>query len=535
MTSPVDPEKQDPNTTVSRYESETSSTNDDPHADLRLKPAIRQYSKLVCYILGLSTVIILWGYDLVVVGSVTALDPFQRDFGVFDKIEDGKEKWIIPAIWLSLWQAFPGIGQLVGAISAGPLQDRLGRKPCLLIGSFITVFSVLIEFLANRAHSVDGKRGVFLAGKIVQGYALALIKMQTLTWVSEIVPTCLRGASMALFPTFNVLGQFLGSVVVFGVNSLENETGYLIAFGVQWIFSICPFIMAFLLPESPAYLVRKKKMDAAHHSLTRLFAPKNDPDALLEKLRISIEEEERIAAHVTYAQCFKGTNRRRSLIIIFANLLPPLFGLPFLTSASYFLQQVGMSSKYSLLLLIVGIVIGFFANLASTWTLSHIRRRRLAIVTLLLAAAVWGGMGIAGCFQNDSITPWVAGGFMMVVIFVCGMGVWPVSYAVMSEASALRLRAKSQAIGGISAYVAAIFTNFVLPYLYNPDAADLKAKTGFVFMATCVVGAGLTWLVVPEMKGRSPIEIDHLFEEKVGARQSTGWRDETVEARTAAL
>jgi len=330
---------------------------------------------------------------------------------------------------------------------------------------------------------------------------------------------------MAMFPAFNILGQLLGALIIFGINSIKDERSYIIAFSMQWAVSIFPFAMVFILPESPAYLVRKRNMDAARASLTRLFAPDNDIEELLERLRASIEEEERLAEGISYVQCFKGTNRRRSLIIIFANLLPPLFGLPLLTSASYFLQQIGMSSKNSLLALIVGIVIGFLGNMGSTWTLSHINRRPLTIWTTCIAALLWGAIGIAGCFPSESITPWVTTACLMLTIFVCGLGVWPASYAITSETSALLLRAPSQAIGGISAYLAAIFTHFILPYLYNPDAADLKAKTGFVFAGTCAIAAAATWYVVPEMRGRSAVEIDRLFEEGVKAYKSRKWRD----------
>jgi SP family general alpha glucoside:H+ symporter-like MFS transporter len=181
-----------------------SAQTSDPYAELPLKEALGQYSRYVYYILGLSTVIILWGYDLVVVGSISAVDPFLRDFGQFDGYEDGEEKWIIPAVWLSLWQAMPCVGQLIGAVTAGRLQDSIGRKKCLLIASVIAAFSVLVEVMAYKAPNVNGRRGVFLAGKIVQGFALALVKMVTLTFVSETAPTCLRGAAMAVFPAFNL-------------------------------------------------------------------------------------------------------------------------------------------------------------------------------------------------------------------------------------------------------------------------------------------------------------------------------------------
>lgn len=253
------------------------------------------------------------------------------------------------------------------------------------------------------------------------------------------------------------LGKLLGALVVFGVNQIETETGYLIAFGLQWAFSIAPYPMAFMLPESPAYLVRVDKLEAARASIVQLFAPKNDVDEVLQILQVSIEEEKQTTEEISYTQCFKGSNRRRSFIVIFANLLPPLFGLPLLTSSSYFLQQVGMSSTYSLMILIVGIIVGSIANLCSTRTLTHIGRRPPTISTLLLAATLWVTMGIIGCVDLHGTTPWFTAAFCVLIIIVCGMGVWPASYAIMSEASALRLRAPSQAIGGIAIYLSAIF------------------------------------------------------------------------------
>jgi MFS transporter, SP family, general alpha glucoside:H+ symporter len=496
----------------------------DPHDALPLNQALKQYSRAACWVLGLSTVVILWGYDLAVVGAVSSMDPFQRDFGVLDKIEDGEEKWIIPAIWLALWQAFPSVGQLGGALTAGPLMDRIGRKKCILIGTVLVTISVLIEVLANRASSLTGKRAVFLAGKIIQGLATALMKITTLTWISETVPTCLRGASMSVIPAANLLGQFLGAIIVFGLNSLTTDLGYLIALGMQWIFSIAPFVVAFLLPESPAYLVRGHRIDEAKHSIDRLFSPKNDCNAILERLRVSVDEEERKSEGINYMQCFKGTDLRRTNIIIFANLLPALFGLPLLSSASYFLQQLGMKNSMSLMFLIIGIIVGFIGNLGSAWTSSSMSRRPLTIVTLLISAVFWAAMGITGCISSDKIVSWISAAFLMIIIFTCGLGVWSTSYAIMSETSSLRLRANSQAIGGVAAYLSSIFTNFVLPYLYNPDAANLKAKTGFFFMATSAIGAVVTWAVVPEMKGRSALDIDSLFEEKVSARDSAKWR-----------
>lgn len=107
---------------------------------------------------------------------------------------------------------------------------------------------------------------------------------------------------------------------------------------------------------------------------------------------------------------------------------------------------------------------------------------------------------------------------LMVVILVNGLGAWPASSVVASEVSTLHLRAKSQGISWFTNGLAAGVMGFVLPYIFNPDEGDLKAKTGFVYGGMGAIAVMVTWFIVPEMKGRNWVEIDRLFEERVSAR-----------------
>lgn len=113
---------------------------------------------------------------------------------------------------------------------------------------------------------------------------------------------------------------------------------------------------------------------------------------------------------------------------------------------------------------------------------------------------------------------------MMLVIMVAGVGAWPASYAVKAETSALRLRAKSQGVGELFQNVVSIIFNIVLPYMYNPDAGYLRGKMGFIWAGFCALAAALTWLYVPEMKGRSVLDIDAMFAEGLKARDFAKWR-----------
>jgi MFS family permease len=120
-------------------------------------------------------------------------------------------------------------------------------------------------------------------------------------------------------------------------------------------------------------------------------------------MRVSIAHEQQLSNELSYLDCFKGINLRRTAIVSFAFMVPSLFGVPLLASASYFMQVVGMSSSTSIIVLILGIVLGLLANGVGVWLMSRFGRRRLMLITLAIATALWTSMGIAGCWSGITV------------------------------------------------------------------------------------------------------------------------------------
>ena len=52
---------------------------------------------------------------------------------------------------------------------------------------------------------------------------------------------------------------------------------------------------------------------------------------------------------------------------------------------------------------------------------------------------------------------------------------------------------------------------FVIPYLFNPNQANLGARVTFIFGAFAVLSTVYLWLCQPETSGRSFAELDELF------------------------
>ncbi|KAJ0272257.1 hypothetical protein COL940_010539 [Colletotrichum noveboracense] len=498
--------------------SETSSTVNEEEPDLPLGKAIRQYPKVVAYALSLTIIVIGWGYALVIVGTIVAVESFQHDYG-----EIFEDEWIIPSLWISLWSAAIPLGMAFGSIFAGWFQDRVGRRVSLRTGSIICAVGVAGIFFSYLPANINAMRSMFFVGKLVQGLAIGILKVTAMTYISETAPTALRASAMGLVPTGNLVGQLLGSIVLFVLNKYPGRSGYLASFGSQWTLALVPFILSIILPESPAFLEEKGLSDQAMESARKLYAPRADALKALQKIRASIEEEKEVSVGATYLTCFQGTHLRRTMIVFMANLFPAMFGLDLIAKSSYFLQTIGMASGTSLMILIGGIVAGTFANLAGMWVLSRVGRRKITLVSLIVANILWVGVSISGFWRGPVVAYFTAGGCIAIIV-VCGMGVWPAGYAIMGETSSLRLRAKTQGLGGVVQQASSAVMSIILPYLFNKDAGNLGAKTGFLYVGLCAIAVVLCFFFLPEMKGRSVIEIDRMFDLKLPARDFKNWR-----------
>jgi MFS family permease len=324
----------------------------------------------------------------------------RKDFGIFYE-----GKWILPSTWLALWNVASPIGAMAGSLFGGWLQDKIGRRRALAISSFLSAIGVAIMYISYLPADITGRRVAFLMGKFFQGCAIGAVMAATQTYMSEILPPALRGSGMAFFPAFTLLGQLTGALVIYG--ALNRDKGYAVAFGSQWPFSFVPIVVAFLIPESPAWYVRRRMMDKAFKAQARLDPPGVNTQAVVDKLLKDIEHEE-LSNKATFKDCFHKRNLRRTFIIMWSNALTAIFGLQLLAKASYFLQLINMKPGTSIIFLILGIVLGLIANVVSIWVLARVGRRPLVVITLLIAALLWLSMGIANCTKIVPAVTWYA-------------------------------------------------------------------------------------------------------------------------------
>lgn len=174
---------------------------------------------------------------------------------------------------------------------------------------------------------------------------------------------------------------------------------------MQWGFSGLAILTAFILPESPTYLLTKGRREAAEKAYTRLHGAKADIAAGLNIIQSNIDHERAMAAtaeSATYADCFKGTNTRRTWIIILITTMQHFLGVSLLSNANYFLIMAGMSPTKSLQVSQIGIGLQIACTYISWFTMSWLGRRFLTLASTAGVGIVFVTMGVAGFYQQDT-------------------------------------------------------------------------------------------------------------------------------------
>ena len=128
-------------------------------------------------------------------------------------------------------------------------------------------------------------------------------------------------------------------------------------------------------------------------------------------------------------------------------------------------------------------------------------------------------LGVVASIKQSVATNYTQAVLGIAISFVFAGTLGPISYSIIAETSAVRLRALSTAVGRATYYVAEIPMIYLASRLLNPTGWNLAGKCGYVWGGTAVVCWVMTFFFLPELKHRSYREADILFNRKVPARK----------------
>lgn len=486
--------------------------------DMGFREAFKLYYKAAIWAVAISATIIMEGYDTSLMLSFFAYPSFQDKYG--EPMGDGTNE--LDSKWQVALSCGASVGTIFGVLANGFLIEKFGHRH--VIRGNLVVMSGLI-FIPFFAPSI----GVLVTAQVLCGITWGIFATMGPTYSSEICPTSLRGYLTAYVNMCWAIGQFVAAGVLQALVDNETEWSFRIPFGIQWVWVIPLFIVACYAPDSPWWLVRRGRHEDAAKSLGRLYvkdihhripAQVNfmiHTNKLEQKQHESRSDDEK--GWRGYVQCFQKTNLRRTEIVCFTFALQILSGSTFAYAPSYFFSQAGLNSNetYNLNLGVKGIS---FCGCIMSWFLIHRFGRRTIFLTgyffltfLLLL------IGILASVEQVKGIQWAQSVLAILWVASYASSIGPLTFTIVSEMSATRLRAQSIALARCSYNITSLVSNIINPYLLNPGAANLKGQTGFFWFATAFLI--LVWLFfrLPETKNRTYEELDIIFERRISARK----------------
>lgn len=456
--------------------------------------------------------ILLVSFENQAAGTVISIPQFRQDFGSFfggDYVLDTK--------WQSAFNGGPVASAVVGALCSGQIADTFGRKWTMLGALLISVAGVTVEFVSTTNE-------MFFGGKFLNGFALGALASVPVTYVGEISPLALRGTLTCLTALAYCVGPFVVALITNTTGTYTTRWAYRAVFAAQWGYAAIALALILFMPESPWWLVSKGREQKALSSLSRLGYNEDERNKKLSAIKVTLEQVRRETEGATYFECFRRSNLRRTIISIAPLAIQALSGVIFSASYStYYMQLAGYSDEMSFRLQIAQQVLSIVGNVMSYFMIDRLGRRNLMVFGLFIMTCilmVTGGLGVVSTDKtNPNSDGAVKGTVALILLYVwwynCTIGA--AAYTILAEVSTSRLRVKTIAIGLALQNALYMMWSFVLPYLFNPDKANLGAKVMFIFGGLSVICLVYLWFYQPETAGRTYAELDEMFYKRVPA------------------
>lgn len=195
------------------------------------------------------------------------------------------KEWEIDNVTIGLLSSAAMAGMFVGAVFWGPFTDRMGRKAGF-IGTVLG-FSLLTGMTAFVPNTFQFGIVRFLTGMCLGG----MIPVNT-ALVSEYVAARYRGRFVSVLTVLWPVGLLLAALCSF---ALVPTYGWRVLFYIGVLPAVLTFFVAFVVPESPRWLISKGRVEEAAKVLTQIGATESDVANL-----VSEKKEEKVSFFVLF-------------------------------------------------------------------------------------------------------------------------------------------------------------------------------------------------------------------------------------------
>jgi sugar porter (SP) family MFS transporter len=434
----------------------------------------------------------LFGYDTSVVGSVLKFLPYH--------LGDFETGYLV---------AGASIGAAVGALAAGPLTDKFGRKSLLMADAGIYALGAILSGV-----TVDAP--MLLAARTLIGLAVGADSAIATAYIAEFAPQRRRGSLMIMqqwMITVGILISYLIAILVFKVSPAEaHDRDWRIIFAVGALPALLALVLRSRMPESPRWLMLKER-----YGDTRAAFGKLGMDVSEDAIRRTAAEIERRENELERKTLWTPGVKRALVIVCMFFLFQQITGInvPFYYGPSLlggYFQSGGSAVAQDIAGIEAAAILGA-VNVVATYFafrfIDSVGRRKLALggyvgMALFIMFASYGVAHLTGLPRVYVV---MIGFSFFISSFAIGVG--GTGWLIQGEVFPTAVRGRAAAIAACVDWLA----NFVIVQWFP----TLNDAIGLAWVMVILAGlAVLAFLFVakflPETKGVPLEKVTSLFE-----------------------
>lgn len=449
----------------------------------------RQFTYFICMVSAMGG--LLFGYDWVVIGGAK---PF------YELYFDISNAPLLQGVAMSTAL----VGCLCGAMCAGGIADRYGRKPLLVASAFLFTLSAVTTGWFN---SFIG----FNLARFIGGVGIGVASALSPLYIAEISPSSIRGRLVSLNQMTIVLGILCAQIVNWQLAepipvgftdqqilaSWNGQIGWRWMFWAETIPAASFLILSCFIPESPRWQAMNKRQKEAVQTWTSIGGA-DYADEQIQNLQASL---------TTVSSKSESGALRQLRPVLFLGIFIAVFQQWCGTNVIFnYAEEIFSAAGYSVGEVLFNIVITGVANVVFTIvalnTVDRWGRRSLMLFGAGSLAVIYLLLGGCYFFQLK--------GMLLVILVVLAIGCYamslgPVTWVLISELFPNRVRGLAVAICTFALWTACTILTFTFPTL---NATLGSSGTFWIYAAICIVGFLFFLRRLPETKGKSLEEIE---------------------------
>ncbi len=430
---------------------------------------------------------LLFGYDTAVVA------------GAIGYIE---EKYQLSAAMTGWAASCALIGCMIGAMIAGGLSDKLGRRKVLMISAWafaISSVGIMIPLSLN----------MFIFFRMIGGIGIGIASILSPMYISEIAPASIRGRLISIYQ----LGIVIGILLIYFVNAAiagmhdhqwNVDTGWRWMFGSGLLPSIVFILLLLRAPESPRWLAAQNQWDSATDILEKVNGTTGAAEEV-KAIKSSLSEKQG-----TFSELLRPGLRTALIIGIFLSIFSQVTGINVIMYyAPEIFKATGEGSSSALMQTIWVGGINVLMTLVAIRYVDRLGRKKLLLIGSAGMAICLAFVG-AAFYQQATTGYWVLGGILLYISFFA-ISLGPLTFVVVAEIFPNSIRGRAMGVAIFFLWLSVYIVSQTFPMLLESIGS---AYTFWIYMIMSILAFLFIWRMVPETKGKTLEEIQDLWKPK---------------------